>query len=108
MKDLKDLFGKNLLNIESIFLDKTYENTFKDIKQRIGKNILIFVVILQSFSIFQHNKKYRNIDKLLSIKLYIYKSSYIVFVYNKLDNENAFKNEIEKFTRKNQKKKGRR
>ena len=79
MKDLKDLFGKNLLNIESIFLDKNYENTFNDIKQRIGKNTLIFVVILQSFSIFQHNKMYRNIDKLLSIKLYIDKSNYLVF-----------------------------
>ncbi len=51
---------------------------------------------------------YRNIDKLLSIKLYIDKSKtgdYLVFVYNKLDNENAFKNEIEKYTRKNQKRK---
>ena len=50
---------------------------------------------------------YRNIDKLLSIKLYIDKSSYIIFDYNKLDNENAFKNEIEKYTRKNQKRKAR-
>ena len=48
---------------------------------------------------------YRNIDKLLSIKLNIDKSSYLVFDYNKLDNENAFKNEIEKYTRKNQKRK---
>ena len=53
---------------------------------------------------------YRYIDKLLLIKLYIDKSKtgdymvcYIVFVYNKLDKENAFKNEIEKYTRKNQK-----
>ena len=30
---------------------------------------------------------------------------YLVFVYNKLDNENAFKNEIEKYTRKNKKRK---
>ena len=71
LKDIKDFFGKNLLNIESIFLDKNYENTFKDIKQRIGKNTLIFLVILQSFSIFQHNKMYKNIDKLLLIKIYI-------------------------------------
>ena len=101
-----------MLNIESIFFDKNYENTFNDIKQRIGKNTLIFVAILQSFSIFQHNKIYRNIDKLLSIKLYIDKSktgdyldSYKVFVYNKLNNENAFKNEEEKYKRKKTKKK---
>jgi hypothetical protein len=71
LKDLKDLFGKNFSNIESICLDKTYENTFKDIKQRIGKNTLIFLVILQSFL-------FSNI-----IKLYIDKSKigdYLVFV----------------------------
>ena len=86
-------------------------------------NTLFVVEILESFSNFQHNKMYSYIDKLLSIKLEKYKKenkdnkikdvdqsksrdyldSYIVFVYNKLDNENAFKNELEKYTRKNQK-----
>jgi len=85
-------------------------------------NTLFAVEILESFSNFQHNKMYSYIDKLLSIKLEKYKienkdnkvkdvdisksrdylDSYIVFVYNKLDNENAFKNELEKYTRKNQ------
>jgi hypothetical protein len=66
---------------------------------------------------------YSYIDKLLSIKLEKYKKqneekkskdidksksedymdSYIEIIYNKLDNENAFKNKIEKYTRKNQK-----
>jgi len=86
-------------------------------------NTLFVLAILQSFSNFQHNKMYSYIDKLLSIKLEKYKKqneekkikdidksksrdymdSYIVFVYNELDNENAFKNEIKKYTRKNQK-----
>ena len=83
-------------------------------------NTLFVVEILESFSNFQHNKMYSYIDKLLSIKLDKYKKqnkekknkdidksksreyldSYIVFVYKKLDNENAFKNELEKYTRK--------
>ena len=86
-------------------------------------NTLFVLAILQSFTNFQHNKMYSYIDKLLSIKLEKYKKQneekkrkdvdktksgdyldcYIVFVYNKLDNENAFKSEIEKYTRKNQK-----
>jgi hypothetical protein len=86
-------------------------------------NTLFVLAILQSFSNFQHNKMYSYIDKLLSIKLEKYKKqneekkskdidksksgdymdSYIEIIYNKLDNENAFKNEIEKYTRKNQK-----
>ena len=86
-------------------------------------NTLFTVEILESFSNFQHNKMYSYIDKLLSIKLEKYKKehkdnkikdvdqsksrdyldSYIVFVYNKLDNENAFKNELEKYIRKSQK-----
>ena len=77
-------------------------------------NTLFTVEILNSFSNFQHNKMYSYIDKLLSIKLENYKmrikndknldksksrdylDSYIVFVYRWLDNENAFKNELEK------------
>ena len=81
-------------------------------------NTLFAVEILESFSNFQHNKMYSYIDKLLSIKLQKYKKenrnkndidksksrdyldSYIVFVYKNLENENAFKNELEKYTRK--------
>ena len=37
LKELKDLFNKNSSNIESIFTDKNYENTFKDIKEELGK-----------------------------------------------------------------------
>ncbi len=86
-------------------------------------NTLFAVEILESFSNFQHNKMYSYIYKLLSIKLEKYKKenkdkkikdvdksksreyldSYIVFIYKKLDNENAFKNELEKYVRKNQK-----
>ena len=84
-------------------------------------NTLFAIEILESFTNFQHNKMYSYIDRLLSIKLEKYKKqnekkkgldksksrdyldSYIVFVYQKLDNENAFKNELEKYTRKNQK-----
>jgi len=81
-------------------------------------NTLFVLAILQSFSNFQHNKMYSYIDKLLSIKLQKYKKenrnkndidksksrdyldSYIVFVYKNLENENAFKNELKKYTRK--------
>ena len=81
-------------------------------------NTLFTVEILESFSNFQHNKMYSYIDKLLSIKLQKYKKenrnkndidksksrdyldSYIVFVYKNLENENAFKNELKKYTRK--------
>ena len=86
-------------------------------------NTLFAVEILESFSNFQHNKMYSYIDKLLSIKLEKYRKenkdkkskdvdksksrqyldSYIVFVYKKLGNENAFKNELEKYVKKNQK-----
>jgi len=86
-------------------------------------NTLFVVEILGSFSNFQHNKMYNYIDKLLSIKFEKYKKennekknvdksdksksrdyldSYIVFVYQNLENENAFKNELEKYTRKNE------
>ena len=37
LKELKDLFNKNSSNIESIFTDKNYENTFKEIKEELGK-----------------------------------------------------------------------
>jgi len=81
-------------------------------------NTLFAVEISESFSNFQHNKMYSYIDKLLSIKLQKYKKenrnkrhidksnsrdfldSYIVFVYKNLENENTFKNEFEKYTRK--------
>ena len=78
-------------------------------------NTLFAIEILDSFSNFQHNKMYSYIDKLLSIKLEKYNKnkeqieksksgqyldSYIVFVYKKLENELAFRNELEKYTKK--------
>ena len=82
-------------------------------------NTLFVIEILQSFSNFQYNKMYGYIDNLLSIKLEKYKKdnedkknvdkeksriyldSNIVFVYNDIDNEieNAFKNELGKYTK---------
>ena len=80
-------------------------------------NTLFAVEILESFTNFQHNKMYSYIDKIISIKLEKYKKenknnkikdknvnksksrdyldSYIVFVYNKLDNKTAFINELQ-------------
>ena len=86
-------------------------------------NTLFAVEILESFSNFQHNKMYSYIDKLLSIKLEKYKKgnkdnkkkninksnsneyldSFIVLVYKKLENENAFRNELGKYIGKKQK-----
>jgi len=88
-------------------------------------NTLFVVEILESFSNFQHNKMYSYINNILSIKFGDYKKkngkkkverldksksreyldSYIVFVYKKLENENAFKNELGKYTRKEEVKK---
>ena len=85
-------------------------------------NTLFVVEILESFTNFQHNKMYSYIDKLSSIKYEKYKrgnadkknidkskskdyiDSYIVFVYKKLENEFAFLNELQKYTKKNEKK----
>ena len=86
-------------------------------------NTLFTIEILDSFSNFQQNKMYSYIDKLLSIKLEKYKKenkdikikdfdksksrdyldSYIVFVYKDLENEFAFRTELEKYTKKNEK-----
>jgi len=81
-------------------------------------NTLFAVEIFESFSNFQHNKMYSYIAKLLSIKFEKYKEenkeiknlsqfnksksrdyldSYIVFIYQKLDNETAFLHELEKY-----------
>ena len=78
-------------------------------------NTLFAVEILKSFTNNQHNKMYGYIDRLLSIKLEkfkknnedkkgvdkekskIYLDSYIVFVYQELDNESAFQQEIGKY-----------
>ena len=82
-------------------------------------NTLFVVKILESFSNFQHIKMYNYIIKILSVKFENYKKknegkdtekldkskssdyldSYIVFVYEKLENENAFKVELGKYTR---------
>ena len=80
-------------------------------------NNLFIVEILYSFSNFQHNKMYGYIDKLLSSKYEKakkenkenknidksrskdYLDSCIVFVYEKLENEEAFKKELEKYTK---------
>ena len=73
-------------------------------------NTLFAIEILESFSNFQHNKMYSYIDKLLSYKLENignkkinkcdtkeYLNSCICFIYQNLENENAFKNELEKY-----------
>ena len=78
-------------------------------------NTLFVIEILKSFTNYQHNKMYGYIDKLLSIKLEkfkrnnenkidvdkekvkIYLDSYIVFVYQELDNESAFQQELGKY-----------
>ena len=89
-------------------------------------NTLFVVEIYESFSNFQHNKMYSYISKLLSIKFEKYKNenkekkkniisfdnlksrdyldSYIVFVYKKLENENAFRHELGKYIGKIEKK----
>ena len=86
-------------------------------------NTLFAVEILESFSNYQHNKMYSFIDILLSIKFEKYKKinkdnkkkkveksnsneyldSFIVLVYKKLENEDAFRNELGKYIGKNQK-----
>ena len=78
-------------------------------------NTLFMVEILESFTNFQINKMYNYINKLLLIqfenkkknnkKIDIsnpsdYLESFIVFVYKKLDNENAFENELGKYSKK--------
>ena len=83
-------------------------------------NTLFVLEILDSFSNFQHNKMYSYIDKLTSIKIEKYKNknkdnkskinknidksnsseyldSYIVFIFKKLSNESAFKNEMNNY-----------
>ena len=83
-------------------------------------NTLFVIEILKSFSNYQHNKMYGYIDKLLSIKLEkfkrinedkkevdkekakIYMDSYIVFVYQQLDNESAFQQELGKYRKEQQ------
>ena len=78
-------------------------------------NTLFVIEILKSFTNYQHNKMYSYIDKLLSIKLEkfkknnedkididkenakIYLDSYIIFVYQELDNESAFQQELGKY-----------
>ena len=84
-------------------------------------NTLFMIEILESFSSFQLNKMYNFIDKLLSYKLEKskeknkeikkinklnsreYLDSCIYFIYNNLENENSFLNELEKYTIKNKK-----
>ena len=83
-------------------------------------NTLFVIEILKSFTNYQHNKMYGYIDKLLSIKLEkfkrinedkkevdkekakIYMDSYIVFVYQQLDNESAFQQELGKYRKEQQ------
>ena len=83
-------------------------------------NTLFVIEILKSFTNYQHNKMYGYIDKLLSIKLEkfkknnedkkdvdkekakIYLDSYIVFVYQQLDNESAFQQELGKYGKEHQ------
>ena len=123
------LFMKKLdkLPIAQNILICSNETSIEEIQSFLNRailcefNTLFSVEILESFSNFQHNKMYSYIDKLLSIKLEKYKKenkeksnidksksrdyldSYIVFVYKNLENENAFKNELEKYTRKGRK-----
>ena len=74
-------------------------------------NTLFIIEVLESFSNFQHNKMYSYIDKLLSYKLENcenkklnkydtkdYLNSCIYFVYKNLDNEYAFRNELDKYS----------
>jgi hypothetical protein len=79
------------------------------------QNTLFVVEILDTFSNFQHNKMYGYIDKLLSYKFNKakkenkdnnnmdksrskdYLDSCIIFVYKQLENEEAFKKELEKY-----------
>ena len=74
-------------------------------------NTLFIIEVLDSFSNFQHNKMYSYIDKLLSYKLENcenkklnkydtkdYLNSCIYFIYKNLDNEYAFRNELDKYT----------
>ena len=82
-------------------------------------NTLFVIQILESFSNYQFNKMYNYIDKIFSIKLekynkekrrrknYFDKSksrnyldSYIVFVYECLENEFSLKNQLEKYSEK--------
>ena len=73
-------------------------------------NTLFVIEILETFSNFQHNKMYSYVDKLLSYKLEKcenkkinkfdtkdYLNSCICFVYQNLENEYAFKNELDKY-----------
>ncbi len=85
-------------------------------------NTLFVLEILDTFSNFQQNKMYSYIDKLTTIKMEKYKQknkdnkskffknidksnssdyldSYIVFIYKKLSNESAFKNELNNYTK---------
>ena len=74
-------------------------------------NTLFIIEVLESFSNFQHNKMYNYIDKLLSYKLENcenkklnkndtkdYLNSCIYFIYKNLDNEFAFRNELDKYS----------
>jgi len=119
------LFIKKLgkLPIAQNILVCSNETSIEEIQSFFYKAILcefhtLFVVeIFKSFSNFQHNKMYSYIAKLLSIKFEKYKKenkgkknasqpdksnsrdyldSYIVFVYKGLENENAFRYELEK------------
>jgi hypothetical protein len=125
-----DLFMEKLgkLPIAQNILICSNETSIEEIQSFLYRAILceyntLFVVeILKSFSNYQINKIYSYIDRLLSIKLEKYEKrnkgkdvdqsksrdyldSYIVFVYKEgeLDNENAFKNELEKYIGKNKK-----
>ena len=74
------------------------------------QNTLFIIEILESFSNFQHNKMYSYIDKLLSYKFENseiknknklntreYVNTCIYFIYKKLEDEDAFLNELNKY-----------
>ena len=74
------------------------------------QNTLFIIEILESFSNFQHKKMYSFIDKLLSYKLdnseiknknklntREYLNTCIYFIYKKLEDEEAFLNELNKY-----------
>ena len=118
------LFAKKLdkLPIAQNILICSRETTIEEMQSFLYRAILceyntLFVLeILDSFSNFQQNKMYGYIDKLTSIKMEKYSKknkdnkkkidksnssdyldSYIVFIYKKLSNESAFKNELSNY-----------
>ena len=124
-ENILSLFAKKLykLPIAQNILICSRETTIEEMQSFLYRAILcefntLFVLeILDTFSNFQQNKMYSYIDKLTTIKMEKYKQknkdnkskfldksntsdyldSYIVFIYKKLSNESAFKNELNNY-----------